>query len=49
LCSRPWRFSEAKMYSCSRWTQRAVCPSRFLKVMSLIKAEWSLRRWKSCL
>jgi hypothetical protein len=29
LFFRPWRCSEAKMYSCWRWTERAVCPSMF--------------------
>jgi hypothetical protein len=48
LCFRPWRCSEVKLYSCRRWNQRAVCPSRFLKLMSQVSAEWSVRKWKSC-
>jgi hypothetical protein len=40
LWFRPWRCSEVKRYSCRRWTQRAVCPSRFLKFMSQVSAEW---------
>jgi hypothetical protein len=45
LCFRPWRYSEANMCSCRRWIQRVVCPSRFLKLISQVSAERSLRRW----
>jgi hypothetical protein len=33
-CFRHWWSSELNLYSCKRWIQRAVCPSRFLKLMS---------------
>jgi hypothetical protein len=45
---RPRRSSGVKLYSCMRWIQLAVCPSRFLKLISQVSAEWSVRRWTSC-
>jgi hypothetical protein len=49
LCFRPWRCSEVKFYSCTLWIHRAVCHCRFLKLISQVTTEWSVRRWNSCL
>jgi hypothetical protein len=40
---------KSELCSCKCRIQRAVCPSRFLKIMSQVNAEWSVRRWNSCL
>jgi hypothetical protein len=48
LCFRPWWCSEVMLYSCRRWIQHTVCPFRFLKLMSQVSAEWSMRRWNCC-
>ena len=44
MCLMPWRCSDVKLYSCRRWTHSAVCPSRFRKLSSQVKAEMSVRK-----
>jgi len=48
VCFRPWWCSDGKLYSCRRWTRRAVCLTRILKFSSKLKAEFSVRGWISC-
>jgi hypothetical protein len=48
VCFRPWQYSHVKLYSCRRCALRAVCPSKFLKLSSQLRAEYSVRRWNSC-
>jgi hypothetical protein len=47
LCFRLWRCLKVKLYSCKRWIQLVVCPSRFLKLISQVGAEGSVFRWYS--
>ena len=46
-CLMTWRCSDMKLYY-KRWTHRAVCPFRYLKLSRQVKAEWSMHTWNSC-